>query len=308
MLKAHNVAVLLAAYNGEHYLEEQLNSILSQSIQTDIYISLDFSSDGSLETLERFTKKYLHIKLLPYGERYGSAGRNFFRLLIDVDISKYDYIAFSDQDDIWNKNKIESALEKLSIGNFDGYSSNVIAFWPNGKQKVIKKSYPQTDFDYVFESAGPGCTFVMSRELAVAIKQSLLQDLENIDKLWLHDWYCYSFARSHGFKWIIDETPSMAYRQHGGNEVGANSGLGSFFSRAKSILSGIGIAKSFEQAYFLEINHILPVKLMISGRRIDLLRLAFLARECRRKPSEKIMFFTIFLWFSIVGLRINERK
>lgn len=302
-----SIAILLAAYNGERYLSKQLESIFKQDLDLDVYVSLDLCEDGSFDLLQSYQSQFQSFFIMPYGVRFGSAGRNFFRLLIDVDFERYDYIAFSDQDDIWFDFKLKHAFEQILEHGADGYSSNVKAFWPDGREKLVKKDYPQTDYDYIFESAGPGCTFVMTRKLALAIKQSLTNNKDNIQKIWLHDWYCYAFARSRGFKWYIDSKPTMAYRQHAGNEVGANSGWKSFKSRVVSILSGDGIVKAVNQASFLDLQDTLPVKLLCSGHRTDLIKLAFLANRCRRKPVDKIMFFIIFIWFAARGLPLGKR-
>lgn len=306
MVNKNRLAVAIAVYNGEYFLGEQIESIINQKTNVDLYISIDFSSDNSLLICQRFADMYPNVFLLPYGVRYGSAGQNFFRLLVDVDFSSYDYVAFADQDDVWFDFKLERAVEQLSVNKADGYSSNVTAFWPDGKQKLVKKDYPQTDFDYIFESAGPGCTFVMTQKLTLAIKNSLITKKDGIRKIWLHDWYCYAFARSKGFKWLIDSMPTMAYRQHGGNEVGANSGWKSFKSRAVSILSGDGILKALNQASFLGLDDLQPVTMLCAGKRSALFKLALFAHRCRRKPLDKLMFFLIFCWFAIRGLPLDE--
>lgn len=301
------ICVLLAAYNGKPYLATQLQSLKVQKLRTDIYCSVDLSCDGTESLLVSFQLEESNFKLLPLGKRFGSAGQNFFRLLLEVDFSTYDYIAFSDQDDIWFDFKLQRAIDFLKEKNADGYSSNVTAFWPDGREKLVKKDCSQTEYDYIFESSGPGCTFVMTRKLALAIKQSLIDNKSEIKNIWLHDWYCYAFARSRNFKWFIDSKPTMAYRQHGGNEVGANSGWKSFKARVVSILSGDGIVKAVNQAIFLGLQETTPIKLLCSGKRVDLLRLAFLAPKCRRKPIDKVMFFIIFLWFSVRGVPLAKR-
>ena len=137
------VCVLLAAYNGEKYIKEQLDSILSQvDVAIDIYISLDLSTDLSLDIINKYKNRHKNIYILDYGQRYGSAGQNFFRLLMDVDFSNYNYVSFADQDDIWLPNKLYHAIEMIKLHNCDAVSSNVLAFWENGREKLIKKDYP----------------------------------------------------------------------------------------------------------------------------------------------------------------------
>ncbi|WP_318461212.1 glycosyltransferase [Photobacterium leiognathi] len=301
------VCTLLAAYNGEQFIKEQLDSILNQdNVDNDIYISLDLSTDRTIDIIDDYKKKYNNIFLLPYGQKFGSAGQNFFHLLTKVDFSKYDYVAFSDQDDIWLPNKLKRALSMLQKSESDGYSSNVTAFWKSGKKVLVRKDYPQTEFDYIFESSGPGCTFVLRTSLAIDIKQSLDKKRELIKKLWLHDWYCYAFSRENKRKWYIDSEPLMLYRQHETNQVGANQGLSQILSRFKVILSGDAFDKVMAQADFIAIKN-KPILLLSKNNFISYLKLSFLAFKCRRKPMDKIAFFIIILLMSIKSL-FHEAK
>jgi len=301
-----NVAILLAAYNGAEYITEQLKSIKSQlNVSLTVFVSLDLSSDDTLEIVNTFNEE-LTIEVLPYGERYGSAGANFFRLLKDVDFSHFDYVAFADQDDIWLPEKLTNAINCMSLDNAAGYSSNVTAFWDNGKETLIKKDYQQTSYDYLFESPGPGCTFVLNQELAISIKNEITNKYDSIQSIWLHDWFCYSFARFKGFKWIIDSKPTMLYRQHDSNEVGANSGLKSFLKRFSVITSGNGFDKALQQARFIGQSNVLPIALLIEGSRISMLKLSLISFSCRRQLSHKLFFLLICFYFSIKGYKHNN--
>ena len=297
------ICVLLAAYNGEKYIESQLESILNQqNAELDIYISLDLSTDNTLEIIDKYKETHPNIILLEYGKRFGSSGQNFFHLLQSVDFSGYNYIAFADQDDIWLPEKFSTAIQSIKQHNVDGYSGNVTAFWPNGKKQLIKKDSPQVEFDYLFESAGPGCTFVMTRALAFAIQQLLTQKPEGIANLWLHDWFCYSFARSKGYKWFIDASPYVLYRQHDNNQIGARKGIRAFLYRIKTILSGDGFDKVLKQADYLEQCEY-PVQLINLKNAISFIKLAFIGKKCRRRNNEK-MYFT----FAVIILILKRQK
>lgn len=81
--------------------------------------------------------------LLPYGERFGGAGPNFFRLVKDVEFSGFDAVSFAEQDDIWHPEKLAKAYSKITADYCGVYSSNVTAFWADGREVLIKKSQPQ---------------------------------------------------------------------------------------------------------------------------------------------------------------------
>lgn len=287
----YNVCTLLAAYNGEIYIEEQLNCLLNQNdIENDIYISLDLSSDKTINIIESYIQTHKNIHLLPYGNKYGSAGQNFFRLIKDVDFSSYDYVAFSDQDDIWDNDKIIKGINALNKNNADCYSGNVTAFWEDGRKKEVVKNDPQVEYDYLFESAGPGCTFIMTKDFSLTLKASLFDNNENIKNIWLHDWYCYSFARFHGYKWFIDSESLMMYRQHQNNEVGANSGIVKIINRAKVVLSEDAFKKVLSQSNFIKIES-KPIQLLKDNSAKSLFLLAAMAKKCRRKKTEQYAFF-----------------
>jgi len=96
------IAVLLSAYNGLAYLSPQVESIVSQQqVEITLFVSVDFSNDGTQLWFEELANSIHVVRVLSYGQRFGSAALNFYRLLRDVDFSDFDFIAFADQDDIW---------------------------------------------------------------------------------------------------------------------------------------------------------------------------------------------------------------
>ena len=224
------VLVLLAAYNGKKWILEQINSILAQrGVDISILISVDKSSDGTEEFVEELANNNEKITFLPMGSVYGGAAKNFFRLIIEADVTGFDYISFSDQDDIWLDDKLMTAVEHLSRNDF--YSSNVTAFWEDGRNSNIIKSQPLVEFDYLFEAAGPGCTYVMSKHRFNQLRNFIINNKTSVLDFCLHDWFIYAYARNHNLKWYIDSKPGMLYRQHDSNQVGANDSLKAMVKR-----------------------------------------------------------------------------
>ena len=291
-ISCNKVAVLLAAYNGEKYITQQLETILSQKdVVIDIYISLDQSTDSTKSIIEKFQRIHGNIFLLPVGERFGTSGRNFFRLIFDVDFSNYKYICFSDQDDIWLDEKLSRAIHYLSETKSDAYSGNITAFWPDGTEKLITKNYSQRKYDYLFESAGPGCTFVLSEALASEIKEYLIEHKNKLATLWLHDWFIYAYARSRAYKWFIDSKPMMLYRQHDNNVVGANAGFFAFLDRSKEVINGSAYKRVVDQAVYLGLDSLPPIELIKKQDSLSFLKLSLTASQCRRRPVDQFLFF-----------------
>lgn len=283
------VAILLATYNGEVWLAEQLSSLQGQTdTNLDIYISDDLSIDRTCSIVRTYTKNHPNIILLPSKDKFGSAAANFFRLLRNVDLTQVDYVALSDQDDIWQEDKLSYAVQKIQEVSVDAYSSNVTAFWPNGKQKLINKAQTQQQFDYIFESAGPGCTFVFTKRFALELQQFLITNQGKCQQVALHDWFIYAFARSKGFKWFIDRESHMLYRQHADNVVGANVGLKAKLVRWGKLREGWLIKQALLIADILGYTDAWPISKLKRYSLLDRLVLIVNVRKLRRRLRDRV--------------------
>ena len=300
----NKIAILLAAYNGYLYIEDQIESILNQeNIEVMIFISFDISNDHTRTFVEKKYGTHPKIVLLEDVGKFGGAAKNFFRLIRDVDFQAFDYIAFADQDDIWYPDKLSRAIEALTQQNADGYSSNVLAFWEDGREQLIVKSQPQCRYDYLFEAAGPGCTYVMSKKLGCTIQNCVKSEWDNIQNIWLHDWFCYAYARAHGYTWIIDEKPSMGYRQHIHNQVGVNQGFKAFIHRIRKVVNGSAMKQAALIAKLVGLEEDVFVKKWSALNRSGFLYLAFYANTCRRRLKDKCLFFFASIMMSIRGAK-----
>jgi rhamnosyltransferase len=233
------VLVLMASYNGLQYIDTQIKSIADQAdCEITLLISVDKSEDNTFCHLQDLKKYYQFIELLDYGARYGSSAANFYRLILEANLQGYDFVAFSDQDDIWEADKLIRHIQLARQQGADGVSSNVIAFWPNDREKLINKAQPQRALDFLFESAGPGCTFLMTPWLLEKVRNQLMNESSPAKEVALHDWLAYAVCRAHGRKWVIDSNPSLKYRQHQNNVIGANVGSKAKWARLQKLKQG----------------------------------------------------------------------
>ncbi|MFO6418789.1 glycosyltransferase [Hylemonella sp. W303a] len=235
------ITVLLASNDGVVWLPEQVESILAQQgVHVRLVISDDCSSDGTLFWLQQLAARDDRVTLLPDAGPFGSAALNFYRLLREADFMDTDYIAFADQDDVWYPDKLIRAVELMRQCGAAAASSNVNAFWPDGRHELVDKAQPQKLYDYLFEAAGPGCTYVLTSAFAQTVRETVAQfalgDATSLPGH--HDWLCYVLCRARGHKWVIDPKPSMNYRQHQRNEVGVNRGVRAARGRHAKIVSG----------------------------------------------------------------------
>jgi rhamnosyltransferase len=300
--KKPRFAVCLAAYNGMKFIAVQLESILAQQdVDVRVFISVDRSTDGTEEHLKKWASNEPRLSLLPFGQRFGGAGPNFYRLLREVDLSGYDYVSFADQDDIWHHQKLSRAHVVLSEKHAMGYSSNFRAFWPSGKTREVNKATPQRSSDYLFESAGPGCTYVVRAELANQLQSLVREANPKLARIDYHDWLFYAYTRFHNLPWVIDEWSSMEYRQHANNQIGVNAGWRSFWLRARKIITGYGFEQSLLIANAIRATSLPIVKNGLLGGRLGYLRLALCSRQCRRKPAHQLMFFISCVSLAVVN-------
>lgn len=278
-----HVRVLLATHNGAQWLDEQLRSVAAQlGVRVSVTASDDSSSDGTLAVLGAWAARADLLVLPQAAERFGSAHRNFLRLVRDTSLGDANFFALADQDDLWLPHKLSRGIECLRDLPAQGYSSNVTAFWPDGTRHLIDKAQPQKRFDHLFGSPGPGCTFVFPRSVFEQLQQWVTQNFDRIQGIWVHDWLIYAFVRCHGMRWHIDDQPNMLYRQHGHNEIGVNAGWRAAMSRLRHVRTGayrrdiLAIADSVgETAIVVQQLRRLSV--------LDRLRLVVQARNFRRR-------------------------
>ena len=303
------VLVLLATFDGRLYLPAQLDSILAQhDVDVRVLISDDGSTDGTVDYLRERSAADDRLMVLPSGEHAGAAG-NFYRLLSadDAVSAEYDLVALSDQDDVWSPTKLADQVRQLRAHSADGVSSNVLAFDDSGKEWLIRKDYPQRRYDYLLESPGPGCSFLLTPRL-VALVRDTLRDVPDAAAMEFHDWLIYGVCRSRGWTWQIGAEPTVRYRQHGANTMGANTGVGPKADRLGLIrqrwhrgeaarMAGVGVATAPTEPARADLQRMLD--LLTSTRWRDRWRLAARAGQLRRRPLHRLAIaglITIGLW------------
>ena len=290
------IAVLLATHNGRGFIAEQLDSILGQeSCSVDVWISDDHSSDGTWEWLLEKSSSEPRINLMPRNAAFGSASRNFYRLLREVDPTGYQYIALSDQDDIWFPNKLAVSIRQLRAHDAAAVSSNVVALWPGGNRRLIRKSQKQRRLDFLFESAGQGCTYLMTSACATEFRQFLMANRTAIESVRFHDWMLYAWTRSHAFRWHIQSDPTLLYRQHASNVHGANSGSAALMRRIKQVRSGwyreeiLKISRLVSAGPTFTEECAATMRLVEARTMQSKLALAMKVRQLRRKTTDRAL-------------------
>jgi rhamnosyltransferase len=219
------ILVLLASYNGEAWIRQQLESILAQQdVEVRIAVGDDGSSDATLAEIAQFAADE-RLRLLPCYGSTGSAAQNFLRLIRDQPADGFEFVALSDQDDVWRPDKLARACRKLRETRSAGYSSATIALWLDGRTALLRQADSMTAGDFLFEGAGQGCTFVLRADLYAEVRRFVMTHQSLTAAVHYHDWMIYALARAWGHSWAFDPSPTVTYRQHRGNDTGARASV-----------------------------------------------------------------------------------
>lgn len=223
------VSVLLAAYNGAAFIREQMDSILSQTVEdVKIVFSDDGSSDGTLEILKEYERRFPDRVRGLYGEATGSPQGNFFRLLTSV---TDDYVMLCDQDDVWLPDKVEATLKEMKrMEARYGVKTPVLVHTDlavtDKEGKILHPSMARYQkiavsdnrfSHYLVENNITGNTVMLNKAFGKLFHCIPLECA-------MHDWWLGLLASCFGRIAYLDR-PLVRYRQHGGNQLGAQSGL-----------------------------------------------------------------------------------
>lgn len=234
------VHILLATYQGAEHVEEQLNSIATQTHQRwKLLISDDGSEDGTIEIINKFIEKHPGKAKLISGPSKG-ATKNFFNLIEKVQNDKEtDLFAFCDQDDSWLPTKLEAAINLHKKHETEKkpvlYCGRTII--TNNKLKKIGLSeipkQPLSFKNALIQNIASGNTMVFNKALF-----NILIKIPPGDSAW-HDWTAYIVATACGGIVYYDKQPQILYRQHLKNVVGSRNGLGEKLLKLRSIFKGM---------------------------------------------------------------------
>lgn len=209
----YNVAILMSTFNGEKYIKEQIESIISQiDVNIHIYIRDDGSSDNTIQIIEGFMKSYPQKISLIKGKNIGFAD-SFYYLIKQNYVA--DFYAFSDQDDIWDSKKIISAINMISTNNPKLYFSNLNSFDINGNSKLVLNNNTIENYNrYYFIINGFGCTMVWN-DLMHKILNKYDKPKEMTHDVWVN-------LIGHIFGDVMyDQRSFINYRIHENNACGA---------------------------------------------------------------------------------------
>lgn len=284
------VEILLAVYNGEKFLKEQINSILNQSYGSwKLLIYNDGSLDGSKKILEEYAKKYTgKIKYFNKKTNSKSAVVAFKNLLM---FSKEKYVCFCDQDDIWHKDKLKLTVKKMKELEEKEKGKPILIYTDlvvvDENLKVLKNSFAK--FQHFSLKEKPLKKLIVQNNITgctVLINKSLVKICGEIPKgALMHDWWLGLVALCFGKTYFLNKR-MVYYRQHKKNAVGAKN-VFSFKYILKKLLNKNEVKNSINLTYLQCEEFLKKYYFMLEKEKKEVFKKYLKIKDC--KKLEKIL-------------------
>ncbi len=301
------VAVLLSTYNGDRFLREQLDSLVAQSnAHWVLFWRDDGSVDGTTGLLREFAAgagRGRCVEIGPPG-RLGPTP-SFLAVLRAALEGGFDAFAFADQDDVWLPEKLARGMAALAAGPPDRpvlyCARQVFVDEKLGRIGLSERLRRQPAFPAALaQNVVTGCTLQLNRVAAKLVAESRPPSVA------VHDWWAYLVVAAAGGTVLVDDTPSVLYRQHGTNLIGAPKSMPRRAVGALRRGSGVfmnvfrqQVAALAEQPNLLSDSARLEVQAVSAALRggvLDRLRLLRrLGGLCRQTWPETLVFRAWFL-------------
>lgn len=224
------ITIIMAVYNGQEYIREQLESLKDQTYtEWRLVIRDDRSSDKTAEIVKKFSDEVEQEVIFKVNEKPSGSAKNNFALLIN-DAKESDYVMLCDQDDIWKKDKIEITFNKMKQAE-ERYGRD-FPLLVHGDVEVIDEN-GNINADSMFEMSHinadsklpqiliqnhvTGCTMMCNKKLIAGISE-----YASSEYIIMHDYLAALYASVFG-KIEVIKKPLLSYRQHSGNSVGAKN-------------------------------------------------------------------------------------
>ncbi|MGN0165201.1 MAG: glycosyltransferase family 2 protein [Lachnospiraceae bacterium] len=301
------IEILMASYNGEKFIGEQIQSILDQT-SNDWHLTIcdDCSKDNTLSVAKSYAERYPNkIMVKSNKKNSGSASANFFQMLVDAAGS--DYVMLSDQDDVWLPDKVKlSMLAMKKMENKYGKKtpllvhSDLIVADENLNTMENSMFYRQnlkgTELTFassLCQNSVTGCTIIVNKALLSYLNRKP-------EHMIMHDWWLALIAVSMGHIGFIS-TPLIRYRQHGGNQEGAKD-----FRSASATIEMAGKKEKIRHSLMLTYKQAQDFQKLFGGKLGEQER-ETLAVYCNFPDMSKIKKLSSILEYGFTKTGLNRK-
>ena len=269
-----HVSIMMGVYNGGKFLGEQIDSIIDQTHKDwCLMVAIDQAKDNSRTVIDDYAAKLGDNKLKVL---QGSGAGHFktFMQLLSQTPPETKYAAFSDQDDIWHRDKLETAVAKLEMIDADQpaiYCGRTRLVDAKGAYIGLSPLFSRSPnfCNALVQSIAGGNTMVLNRSAIDLVNRHKIEQ-----KLPGHDWWIYLLVSGAGGTVIYDRESKIDYRQHGGNLIGSNKGFLNRFKRLRLLLSG-----RFRKWMDLNLDALAGARLSLSDTNQDIFQEFVSARQ-----------------------------
>lgn len=225
------IAILMATYNGEKYISEQIDSIIKQTYTNwSLFISDDGSVDKTMDIVNKYVEQYPDKIFIVQGEKEKHGAKENFDFLLQ-NVKDYEYYMFSDQDDVWLDRKIEILMDEMMKQEDKSVGEEAVLIFSDVKVvdetlKTMHDSFlnycnlywdeKNIFINCLIHNYAPGCSMLFNRKLYETAGR-VPSDAA------MHDYWCILVAAALGTV-VYVESPQVLYRQHSSNCMGAKDG------------------------------------------------------------------------------------
>jgi glycosyltransferase involved in cell wall biosynthesis len=224
-----SVLILLSTYNGERYLADQLNSIISQSLSDWVLLIRDDTSrDSTLAIIHEYMARDPRIQLMQDSLGNLNSRGSFSALMKQAELRNENYIFFADQDDVWLPGKLEISVRMLET--LEHQHGKAVPALVHSDLRVVDRQLNVIHHSYLHYEGlnrnpiNPIKTLLINNYVTgctMGINRALLQVASPVpNSAFMHDWWCALCAAVTGNIGFIDEA-TMLYRQHDNNSIGS---------------------------------------------------------------------------------------
>ena len=207
------VTVVMSTFNGEKFLQEQIDSILLQEgVEVHLFIRDDGSTDSTVDIIKRNSSVHSNVEYI-IGDNLGYANSFLSSLLL---VGESEYYAFSDQDDLWQRDKLISAINMLGSDTYNVYASYMSMIDEHENYLGIKKfeNFKCSIGSVLSRNRLAGCTMVFNKNLKEKIDLILPRIIEYNTFNYGHDGWILICAILCGGMVVLDKKPYILYRRH----------------------------------------------------------------------------------------------
>lgn len=289
------ILILLASFNGEKFIRQQIDSILNQKkVEIDLLVSDDDSTDQTRDILNFYSHKFKNIQYITNKIKTSNHSGNFYNLIIESNVDDYDYIGYADQDDIFNDHKYFISTQHLRSTDSKGLSTSVKCF--EGSNKNLNQVCKNLEYDFFFEGAGQGCTFVLEKNIFNEFKAFIKKNIKIVIYFYYHDWLTYIYYRATNKKWLFIDNTLTHYRIHSNNNTGNRATLNGIIFRFFKVFSPWYLKQVFLASLLAnKINNKIPKLSSLS-----LIKTIYIVSfKSRRKITDRFLLTFFFFYYVI---------